>query len=74
MKLAALGTVASCLHPCSSVDARDGSKRPATDAIAPEQIGVAAAISDSLEGLGRNARRTPGKKARWLGWPGLQPG
>lgn len=68
MKLAALGTVASC-RIMQLVDARDGSERPATDAIAPEQIEIAAAISDSLEGR-TDRQKNPWEKGSlaWLAW------
>lgn len=68
MKLAALGVAASC-RIMQLVDARDGSPRPATDAIAPEQIELAAAISDSLEGATRR-QKNPWEKGSlaWLAW------
>ena len=68
MKLAALGVVASC-RIMQLVDARDGSRRPATDAIAPGQIEFAAAISDSLEG-GTERQKNPWEKGSlaWLAW------
>ncbi len=68
MKLAALGAVASC-RIMQLVDARDGSTRPATDAIAPEQIEAAAAISESLEGR-TNRQKNPWEKGSlaWLAW------
>jgi hypothetical protein len=68
MKLAALGTVASC-RIMQLVDARDGSKRPATDAIAPEHIEAAAAISESLEGR-TDRQKNPWEKGSlaWLAW------
>ena len=68
MKLAALGAIASC-RIMQLVDARDGSKRPATDAIAPEQIEVAEAIGDSLEGR-TERQKNPWEKGSlaWLAW------
>lgn len=68
MKLAALGMIASC-RIMQLVDARDGGGRPATDAIAPERIGMAAAISHSLEGR-TERQKNPWKKGTlsWLAW------
>jgi hypothetical protein len=68
MKLAALGLVASC-RIMQLVDARDGSERLATDAIAPEQISLAAAISGHLEGR-TERQKNPWKKGSlsWLAW------
>jgi len=68
MKLAALGLVASC-RILQLVDARDGGGRPATDAIAPEQIELAAAISSSLEGR-TERQKNPWQKGSlsWLAW------
>jgi hypothetical protein len=50
-------------------DARDGSKRPAAGAIAPEQIEVAAAIGGSLEGR-TERQKNPWEKGSlaWLAW------
>ena len=68
MKLAALGIIASC-RIMQLVDARDGGSRPATDAIPPEQIELAAAISDSLEGATQR-QKNPWEKGSlsWLAW------
>jgi Transposase DDE domain len=68
MKLAALGVVASC-RIMQLVDARGGSCRPATDAIAPGQIAFAAVISDSLEGATQR-QKNPWEKGSlsWLAW------
>ena len=68
MKLAALGVVASC-RIMQLVDARDGSKRPASDAIPPEQIEAAAAIGSSLEGR-TERQKNPWEKGSlaWLAW------
>jgi Transposase DDE domain len=68
MKLAALGVVASC-RIMQLVDARDGSRRPATDALPPGQIEFAAAISDSLEGA-TERQKNPWEKGTlaWLAW------
>lgn len=68
MKLAALGVVASC-RIMQLVDARDGSRRPATDALPPGQIELAAAISDSLEGA-TERQKNPREKGSlsWLAW------
>ena len=49
LNLAALGLVAAA-RIIQLVDARDGSSRPATDVIEPEDIEAAAAISATLEG------------------------
>jgi hypothetical protein len=72
VKLAALGVVASC-RILQLVDARDGGRRPATDAMAPEHIELAGAISDSLEGT-TERQKNPWQKARSPGWPGSQQG
>ncbi len=68
MKLAALGVVASC-RIMQLVDARDGSRRPATDALPPGQIEFAAAISGSLEGA-TERQKNPWEKGTlaWLAW------
>lgn len=68
MKLAALGVVASC-RIMQLVDARDGSRRPATDVIAPGQIELAAAIGASLEGR-TERQKNPWEKGSlsWLAW------
>jgi len=68
VKLAALGVVASC-RIMQLVDARDGSRRPATDAIAPGQVELAAAISHSLEGA-TERQKNPWEKGSlsWLAW------
>lgn len=68
MKLAALGVVASC-RILQLVDARDGGGRPATDALPPGQIELAAAISDSLEGA-TERQKNPWQKGSlsWLAW------
>src|SRR5262245_14076486 len=51
------------------VDARDGSTRPATDVIAPEEIEAAAAISTTLEGA-TPRQKNPHEKGSlaWLSW------
>ena len=51
------------------VDARDGSTRPATDVIAPEEIEAAAAISATLEGA-TPRQKNPHVKGSlaWLSW------
>ena len=68
MKLAALGLVASC-RIMQLVDARDGGSRPATDALPPGHIELAAAISDSLEGA-TERQKNPWKQGSlsWLAW------
>ena len=66
--LAASGLVAS-VRILQLVDARDGSPRPATDAIAAEEIPAAAAIGAELEG--RTARQQnpwPEGTLAWLAW------
>ena len=66
--LAALGLVAAA-RIVQLVDARDGSKRPATDVIEATDIEAAAAISAALEGsTGR--QRNPHEKGSlaWLSW------
>jgi hypothetical protein len=66
--LAASGLVAS-VRILQLVDARDGSERPATDAIAAEEIAAAAAIGAELEG--RTARQQnpwPEGSLAWLAW------
>ena len=68
MKLAAFALAASC-RIIQLVDARDGSPRPATDAIRSDQIEDVAAISASLEG-GTQRQKNPWKKGSlsWLAW------
>lgn len=68
MKLAAFAVVASC-RIIQMVDARDGSPRPATDAIRTDQIEDVAAISASLEG-GTERQKNHWKKGTltWLAW------
>lgn len=68
MKLAALGVVASC-RIMQLVDARNGSRRPATDALPPGQIELAAAIGGSLEGATQR-QKNPWEKGSlaWLAW------
>ena len=51
------------------VDARDGSSRPATDVIEPEDIEAAAAISATLEGgTDRQKNPHPPGSLAWLAW------
>jgi len=68
LNLAALGLVAAA-RIVQLVDARDGSSRPATDVIEPEDIEAAAAISATLEGRTERQRNPhpPGSLA-WLAW------
>ena len=68
LNLAALGLVAAA-RIVQLVDARDGSSRPATDVIEPEDIEAAAAISATLEGGTRRQKNhhPPGSLA-WLAW------
>jgi DDE family transposase len=66
--LAALGLVAAA-RVIQLVDARDGSTRPATDVIAPEEIEAAAAISAALEG-GTERQKNPHEQGSlaWMSW------
>jgi hypothetical protein len=68
LNLAALGLVAAA-RIIQLVDARDGSTRPATDVIAPEEIEAAAAISATLEG-GTERQKNPHRPGSlaWLSW------
>jgi len=68
LNLAALALVAAA-HTIQLVDARDGSVRPATDVIAPEDIEAAAAISATLEGA-TERQKNPHEKGSlsWLSW------
>jgi len=68
LNLAALALVAAA-RTIQLVDARDGSVRPATDVIAPQEIEAAAAISDALQG-GTERQRNPHEKGSlaWLSW------
>jgi hypothetical protein len=68
LKLSALALVAAA-RTIQLVDARDGSVRPATDVIAPDEIEAAAAISDALEG-GTDRQKNPHEKGSlgWLSW------
>jgi len=66
--LAALALVAAA-RTIQLVDARDGSARPATDVIAPEEIDAAAAISSTLEGATRRQQNPHAKGSlAWLSW------
>mgnify|MGYP000270406831 CR=1 FL=1 len=68
LNLAALGLVAAA-RIIQLVDARDGSTRPATDVIAPEEIAAAAAISATLEGgTARQKNAHPPGSLAWLSW------
>jgi|SRR5262245_22648654 len=68
LNLAALGLVAAA-RIVQLVDARDGSSRPATDVIDPEDIQAAAAISATLEGgTERQKNRHPPGSLAWLAW------
>jgi hypothetical protein len=68
MKVAALGVVASC-RIMQLVDARDGSDRPATDAIPAEHIKDVAALGLTLEGR-TERQKNPWKTGSlsWLTW------
>jgi hypothetical protein len=68
LNLAALALVAAA-RTIQLVDARDGSTRPATDVIAPEEIEAAAAVSATLEGATRR-QKNPHKTGSlaWLAW------
>lgn len=66
--IAALGLVAAA-RIIQLVDARDGSARPATDVIAPEDIEAAAALSASLEGATERQKNPHAKGSlAWLSW------
>jgi hypothetical protein len=66
--LAALALVAAA-RTIQLVDARDGSARPATDVIAPEEIAAAAAISATLEGATpRQKNPHPQGSLGWVAW------
>jgi len=68
LNLAALGLVAAA-RIVQLVDARDGSSRPATDVIEPEDIEAAAAISATLEGgTDRQKNPHPPGSLAWLAW------
>lgn len=68
LNLAALGLVAAA-RIIQLVDARDGSTRPATDVIAPEEIPAATAISVTLEGgTARQKNLHPPGSLAWLSW------
>ena len=68
MKLAAFGLAASC-RIIQLVDARDGGRRPATDAIHAGQIEDVAAISATLEGATeRQKNRWEKGTLSWLSW------
>jgi len=68
LNLAALGLVAAA-RIIQLVDARDGSARPATDVIAPDDIEAAAAISTSLEGATERQKNRHGTATlAWLSW------
>jgi len=68
LNLAALGLVAAA-RIIQLVDARDGSSRPATDVIEPEDIEAAAAISATLEGgTERQKNSHPPGSLAWLAW------
>jgi len=68
MNLAALGLIASC-RIIQLVDARDGSRRPATDALAADRIEAAAHIGATLEGR-TERQKNPWDKGTlaWLAW------
>jgi Transposase DDE domain len=68
LNLAALGLVAAA-RIIQLVDARDGSSRPATDVIEPEEMEAAAAISATLEGnTERQKNHHPPGSLAWLAW------
>jgi hypothetical protein len=68
LNLAALGLVAAA-RIVQLVDARDGSSRPATDVIEPQDIEAAAAISATLEGgTERQKNPHPPGSLAWLAW------
>ena len=68
MNLAALALVAAT-RILQLVDARDGSGRPATDIIAPDDIAAVATISARLEGrTERQKNPHPQGSLAWLAW------
>lgn len=68
LNLAALA-LAAAARTIQLVDARDGSARPATDVIAPEEIDAAAAISATLEGATARQKNPHAKGSlAWLAW------
>lgn len=68
LNLAALGLVAAA-RIIQLVDARDGSARPATDVIAPQDIDAAAALSATLEGATARQKNPHAKGSlAWLSW------
>jgi hypothetical protein len=67
-KLAVVGLAAAC-RTIQLVDARDGSPRPASDAIDPVLLPVAEAIGATLEGkTERQQNRHPMHSLAWLAW------
>jgi len=67
-KLAALG-LAAAARILQLVDARDGSKRPASDVIDPELIEPVAAIGKTLEGSTERQKNPHAKGTLgWLAW------
>jgi Transposase DDE domain len=68
MNLAVLA-LAAAVRIIQLVDARDGSPRPASDIIAPDQIDAVAAISTSLEGKTERQKNTWTRGTLpWLAW------
>lgn len=68
LKLAALGLVAAA-RIIQLVDARDGSSRPATDILDPDQIAAAAAVCAPLEGDTRRQKNPHAEGSlAWLSW------
>jgi Transposase DDE domain len=68
MKLAALA-LAAAVRIVQVVDARDGSRRPATDCVAAHDIEAVVAISQSLEGATvRQQNPWPRGSLPWLSW------
>ena len=67
-KLALIG-LAAATRTSQLVDARDGSKRLATDVIDPGLLPAAAAISPTLEGkTARQKNPHPPRSLAWLAW------
>ena len=67
-KLALIG-LAAATRTSQLVDARDGSKRLATDVIDPGLLPAAAAISLTLEGkTARQKNPHPPRSLAWLAW------
>jgi hypothetical protein len=71
-KLAAIAIVAAA-RTIQLVDARDGSRRPASDVADEKVMAAAEVIGPTLEGEKRNARKIRIRRARLPGSPGSLP-